>query len=183
MKEKTVKDLMLSLDEYATVSADSTIQEALMVLDKAQLGLTYNRHHHRAVLVLDENKNVIGKLSHWAVLRSLEPKFLKTDDLESLSRAGLTQDFIETLKEGFSVFTTNFRQMCDDSARIKVKDALVPLGEAIDEESPLTKAIQKLVQNHAQSMLVTRQGEVVGILRLSDVFEEVAELIKEAGNK
>ncbi len=35
-----------------------------------------------------------------------------------------------------------------------------------------------MLGSRAQSLLVTRGGEVVGILRLSDVFEEVADMIR-----
>ena len=90
MDSKIVKDLMLSLDEYATIYQGSTIQEALTALTESQLGLTDDRHFHRAVLVLDESGKVVGKLSHWAILRSLEPKYLDNDDVLSLSRTGLT---------------------------------------------------------------------------------------------
>ena len=178
MEEKRVRDLMLSLNEYATIGAESTIQEALVALTKAQLGLTHDRHQHRAVLVLDQNGNVVGKLSHWAILRSLEPKFLKHDDVASLSRTGLTDEFIQSMQNSFSVFTGSLTQMCRYAARIKAKDAMVPLGESIDEDAPLTEAIRKLVMKHIQSLPVTRDGNVVGILRLTDVFEEVADMIR-----
>jgi CBS domain-containing protein len=177
MEEKRVRDLMLALDEYATIGADKTIREALEALSQSQLGLTQDRHHHRAVLVLDEKGKVLGKLTHWAILRALEPKFLKTDDLASLSRAGLTEEFIATMEEGISMFTGSLEQMCRYAGRIKARDAMVPVGESIDEEAPLTEAIRMLAMTHVQSLPVTRGDQVVGILRLSDVFQEVAATI------
>ena len=53
--ERPVGEVMLLLEEYATVAADATVEDALIALDKAQLGLTYDRHHHRAVLVLEHD--------------------------------------------------------------------------------------------------------------------------------
>ena len=177
MKEKRVRDLMLSLDEYATVEADKTIKEALDALSQAQLGLTEDRLRHRAVLVLDKDGRVLGKLSHWAILRALEPKFLKTDDVASLSRAGLTEEFIATMQQGFSMFTGSLEQLCRYAAQIKAKDAMVTVGESIDESASLTEAIRMLTMKHVQSLPVTRGEQVVGILRLSDVFQEIAETI------
>lgn len=181
MEEKRVRDLMLPLNEYATIGAESTIREALEALSKAQLGLTHDRHYHRAVLVLDQNGNVVGKLSHWAILRALEPKFLKHDDVASLSRVGLTDEFIQSMKETFSLFTGSLEQMCRYAARLKAKDAMVPVGESIDENTLLTEAIHQMVLKRIQSLPVTRQNEVVGLLRLTDVFEEVAKIIR-SGN-
>lgn len=178
METKKVKDIMLSLQEYATVSFDATIYEALIALSKSQMGLTYDRHHHRAVLVLDEDGHVIGKLSHWAILRSLEPKFFQNADQEILFRSGLSHDFIQRLRDNFSMLSTNLNFMCKEAAKIKVKDAMVPINESIDEEAFLTEAIRLMVLSHCQSMLVIRGKAVVGILRMSDVFEEVADIIR-----
>ena len=45
MDRKRVGDLMLSLDEYATVPAEATIREALLALDKAVPRLDAVAHH------------------------------------------------------------------------------------------------------------------------------------------
>ncbi len=178
MEEKKVKDLMLSLDEYATVSYNATILEALAALSNAQMGLDNNRHHHRAVLALDDNGKVVGKLSHWAIIRSLEPKLLKEKDIQSLARAGLKADFIRRLTSNLALFTGNLSRMCQDAAKIRVRDAMIPIDECIDENAPITDAIHMLVMTHDYSTLVTRAGDVIGILRLADVFEEVADIIR-----
>lgn len=178
MEEKKVKDLMLSLSEYATVSREATILEALAALSKAQMGLDNDRYHHRAVLALDENDKVVGKLSHWAIIRSLEPKLLCEKDVQSLARAGLKADFIQRLTSNLSLFTGNFSRMCKDAANIKVGDAMIPIDSGIDENAPITDAIHMLVMTHDYSTMVTRKGDVIGILRLADVFEEVADIIR-----
>ncbi len=178
MGETRVKDLTLPLSEYATISGERTIQDALQVLNKAQLGLTYDRHHHRAVLVLDESDDVVGKLSHWAILRKLEPKYLNTEDLSALSRANFTADYMSELEEGLTGFLGSLSALCKRASGIKAKDAMVPLGESIDENESLVAAIHHLVEFHAQSIMVTRKGKMVGILRLSDVFQEVADMIR-----
>lgn len=181
MGDKKVKDIMLPLSEYATVSGEQTLQDALKALDKAQLGLTNNRHHHRAVLVLNETGDVIGKLGHWAILRRLEPKFLNTADLSVLSKANFSTDQITDLEDSLTGFSASLSALCKRAAGVKAKDAMVPVAESIDEDESLVAAIHQLVVSHVQSLLVTRNRAIVGILRLSDVFEEVANLIREEG--
>jgi CBS domain-containing protein len=176
--DKLVKDIMLSLDQYATVPGEATLREALQALDRAQLGLTQDRHYHRAILVMDRKNRIVGKLSHWAILRALEPRLLKRDDLTSLSRAGLSADFIEAMQHDLSSITGSLKQMCRTAASIKAKDAMVPLGESVDENERLIVAIHGMVLHHVQSMLVSRDDDIVGILRLTDVFEEVANSIR-----
>lgn len=181
MGEKTVKEVMLSLDEYATVYRGCTIQDALVALSKAQLGLTYDRHHHRAVLVLESTGEVIGKLTHWAILRKLEPELLQQADLSSLARAGLADGFIVELQQRVSQAHSSLERMCRLAAKISVEEAMVPVGEHIAEDAPLTEAISRMVAERCQSLLVVGDDRVTGILRISDVFEEVADLIREAG--
>jgi CBS domain-containing protein len=179
MDTKTVGDVMLLLDEYATIASGCTIREALVALSKAQLGLTYDRHQHRAVLVLDESGAVIGKLSHWGILRSLEPELLRGDDLASLDRAGLSADFIGRLKHPTPMFGGSLDRMCRTAARVRVEDAMAPVTESVSKEAPLSEAIRRFVALHAQFLLVQERGKVIGVLRLSDVFEEVADRIRE----
>ena len=169
---------MQSLDEYATISCKCTIREALVALNTAQLGLTPDRHHHRAVLVLDGWGNVVGKLTHWAILRSLEPDLLQNEDLASLDRAGLSAEFVHRLKNEARMFSGSIARTCAAAGRVRVEDAMVPVGESISEDAPLTEAIQRFVLLHSQSLLVRSDERVVGILRLSDVFEEVANQIR-----
>lgn len=177
MDRKLVKDLMLPLSDYATIGSDRTIREALAALSKAQLGLTNDRHHHRAVLVLDDKRAVVGKLTHWAMLRSLQPRVFNDADYATLFRSGLSVDFIQSVASHHPV-RGSFRHMCRLAGEVKVRDAMVPVKESVAEDAPLVSAIGQMTGEHVQSLLVTRGGVVVGILRLSDVFEEVADLIR-----
>lgn len=180
MEEKKVKDVMLPIEEYATIPAGSTVQEALVALNKAQLGLTYDRHHHRAILVLDPEGDVVGKLTHLSILGSLQPHLLGNDDMQFLDRAGLTLEFVESMEESYRHMNTSLEGLCARAGQLGVEDAMVPTYESIDEEATLAEAIGRAVSAHVQSMLVTRHGKVAGILRTSDVFEEVADLIRGA---
>ena len=51
-------------------------------------------------------------------------------------------------------------------------------GEYIDENATLGEATHQLVAYPYHSLLVTSGEEVVGILRLSDVFTKICDLIK-----
>jgi CBS domain-containing protein len=176
--EKTVRDLMLPLAEYAAVPAEASLREALLSLQRAQAGVE-GRHRHRAVLVMDANGRVIGKVTHWSFLKSLEPKLLQEGDIAALHRAGLSPEFIQGMVRGLPEPVDSLAGLCRMAARIRAKDAMVPVRESIEEGAPLTEAIRYLVLTHAQSTLVTRDGEVVGILRLTDVFDEMAGRVRE----
>ena len=52
-------------------------------------------------------------------------------------------------------------------------------GEYVSEGASLDVAIHQLIMGHHQSLLVTRGGKIVGILRLTDVFAVVFHRMKE----
>ncbi len=61
MKTIKVKDWMVPLDEYATISEDATLHEAVLALEGAKERFDVKGCRHRAVLVLEKNGRVIGK--------------------------------------------------------------------------------------------------------------------------
>ncbi len=62
MNKATVKELMVPLGEYPTVSEDATVYEAVSALEKAQEEFDKTRYRHRAILVHDGKKRIVGIL-------------------------------------------------------------------------------------------------------------------------
>ena len=182
MKTIAVKDLMVPLEEYATVSQEATLYEAVMALEKAHERLDRERYLylHRAILVYDENNKIIGKISQLDALRALEPKYGAMGDPGTLSRAGFSPHFLRSMLEQYSLFEEPLKDACNTAAKIKVKEFMYTPGEGeyIEEDASLGHAIHHLVMGHHQSLLVTRGEEIVGILRLTDVFKEVFRVMK-----
>jgi CBS domain-containing protein len=171
----TVKDLMVPLEEYATVNENATLYEAVEALEKAQelLDRTIYQYLHRAIIVLDNNNHVVGKISQLDVLRALEPKYKEMGDTRRLSLAGFSSDFIESLMARYNLCEIPFTQMCARAADMKVKDFMYTLseGEYVGADNSLCEAIHMLVMGQHQSLLVTKEEKIIGVLRLTDVFK------------
>jgi CBS domain containing-hemolysin-like protein len=62
----------------------------------------------------------------------------------------------------------------------KIKDFMyTPTeGEFVEQDASLDEAIHQLIMGHHHSLLVTRDKEIVGILRLKDMFSEIYQGIK-----
>ena len=73
MKTIAVKDLMVPLAEYATVSEEATLYDAVLALEKAQEAFDPKKQRHRAVLVFDKKNRIVGKLGQPDILRALGP--------------------------------------------------------------------------------------------------------------
>lgn len=180
MKSIKVKDLMVSLADYASVSQGATLYEAVVALDEAQKRLHRDRHPHRAVLVLDDEGQAIGKLSQWDFIRALEPRYNEIVDFSSLVRLGFSSHFIRSMVKDQGLWQRPLENLCQRASQIKVKDVMyTPAeGEYVQEDATLEEAIHQLVIGRHQSLLVTRGASVVGVLRLSDVFSEICATMK-----
>lgn len=180
MKTIIVKELMVPLSEYATVSEEATMQEAVLELERAQKAFDPKRHSHRAILVLGKDGNVVGKISQLDVLRSLEPRYKDMGADEHLSRAGFSQEFLKDMLDKFSLWQEPLTDICRKAAKIGVKSIMYRPSEDeyVDEETTLNEAIHRMIMGHHHSLLVTRGDEIAGVLRLVDLFAEVCERIK-----
>ena len=178
----TVKELMVPLEEYATVSEEATLHDAVIALEEAQENLDRTRYKylHRAILVLDKSQNVVGKISQLDILRALEPKYEKVVDARALSRAGLSPEFLKSMLEEQDLWAQPLKDICARAARVKIRDFMYTpaAGEYVDGNVSLQEAIHMLVMGHHHSLLVTEGGKIVGMLRLTDVFVSVFDLIQ-----
>ena len=182
MKSKTVKEFMVPIDEYATVGEDATMIDAVMALENAQMEFDQTRYRHRAVLVLDENNHVIGKISQHDVIKALEPRYQKSSLREqgALSRFGLSDFFMNAALKEYSFWEEPLHNLCEKAAELKVKDFMhMPSqGEFVEENATMNEAIHRLILGEHHSLLITRGKEIVGVLRVVDVFEMVSNELK-----
>ena len=179
MDKLTVKDLMVPLSGYATVSEDATLSEAVKALKNVQKNFDQTRDRHRAILITDKNNRIVGKLSQLDVIRALEPKYLKIDDPQSLSRFGFSQDYLKYTLNEHHLWENALDDICKKAVKIIVKTIMYSPaeGEYVKEDSLLNEAIHQLIMGRHQSLLVTRGEDIVGILRLTDVFREISDKI------
>jgi CBS domain-containing protein len=183
VKSYTVKDLMVPLSEYATVSEDATLYEAVLALEAAQEKFEdkHTRYRHRAILILDKAGNVVGKLGQLDVLKALEPKYQGMAAGEGSHRFGFSKQFMKTMLEDYHLFANPLNDICRKAGEQNVKNFMyTPTeGEYVAEDASLDVAIHQLIMGHHQSLLVTRDQKIVGILRLTDVFAAVFHKMKD----
>ena len=180
MKTITVKELMVPLKEYATVSKDATLRDAVLALEKAQMTLDPSRHKHRAILVLDESGRVVSKITMKQILIALEPNYGKVEGTGVLKKSGYSPDLIRSMLDNNALWTEPLQFFSERAAKLKVGELIQAPSEDeyIEENATLGEAIHQLIMYPFLSLLVTSGESVVGILRLSDVFTKVCDIIK-----
>lgn len=182
MKSYLVKDLMVPLSEYATAPEDATLYEAVIALEEAQQKFDGSRYRHRAILVLNKEGKVIGKIAQVDVLEALEPRYAEIMTRQNgLASYGFSRKFMKEMLASYNLWDSPLKDICKKAVDIKVSSFMyTPTeGEYVGEEATLDEAIHQLVLGRHQSLLVTRGDEITGILRLTDVFEVIFGMTKE----
>jgi len=182
VKSFSIKDLMVPVSEYATVSKDGTLFDAVTALEKAQAEFDSTRYRHRAILVMGETGKVVGKMSQLDVLRALEPKYKEMlGENQTHHRIGFTKTFMKSVLNQYKMWGTPLSDLCRKAGESRIAAFMnTPTeGEYIDESATLDEAIHQLVMGNYQSLLVTLGQEIIGILRLTDVFAAVFHAMKE----
>ncbi len=180
MHSITVKDLMVPLAEYATVSEKANLFEAVSALEQAQAHFDSKKYRHRAVLVLSDTGKVVGKLSQLDALKALEPKYSEFSS-KGAAAIGFSKQFILSIMKGHDMWNRPLTDICKKAMDIRVKNIMYTPseGEFVEENATLDQAIHQLVIGHHQSLLVTRGKKITGILRLTDVFVAVFHEMKQ----
>jgi len=73
MEEKHVTDLMIPIENYAVVSEDATIGDALRVMSEMSEKLSGKQYKHQAIQVQDAKGNIVGRLTQADISRAWSP--------------------------------------------------------------------------------------------------------------
>ncbi len=98
-----------------------------------------------------------------------------------LERSGFSPDLIKSMLEDNALWAKPLQFVRERATELKVGDFIQTPSDSeyIDENAPLGEAAHQLIVQPHLSLLVTSGDKVVGILRLSDVFSKVCDIIKD----
>jgi len=187
VKNYLVKDLMVPISEYATVVLGTPLIEAIHVLERAQEAYTISKYQHRAIIVLNQDGHVVGKISQLRALKAIETEFDFTDQIEEIRKFKFSENYVAQLRDKYRSREKIIKEeTLREVAAKKVEEFMqMPTpGEFVSEDCNLDTAIHRLIAGTHLSLLVTRGEQIIGILRISDVFAAVFhEMMTIAENK
>jgi CBS domain-containing protein len=107
----------------------------------------------------------MGMLTLRDMIKGLEPKFLRTTSLVKMdpSLAVLMGDHLGP-------------DMRDASQR-PVSEVMSPIQVTVDAHAPMGKALYLMIKENVGLMPVIQDNKVAGMIRLSDLFNEVAKVV------
>jgi CBS domain-containing protein len=155
--EPLVRDLMNH--DIQTIAADATIEEAverLSELDRREPGEAVEA---QSLLVVDSEGKLKGLLAMLDILIAIEPPFMReAEHLAALTWDGLFDDLVH------------------QSENRTVAEAMVPVEklEVVEPDDRLMKVVELMARERQRRLPVVDEGRLIGIVRLYDVFHEVA---------
>jgi CBS-domain-containing membrane protein len=180
MKTIKVKTIMVPVADYAVVQEFASLAEALIALENEHKSHNGGPYRHQSLVVVDANQRVVGRISQIDIMRALEPKYKEIGDSRKFGLSGLTSKMLVTIRESFSLYEWPIETIPDVIAAINVADFMqVPTeGEFVEETDTLNIAMHRIVMGQHHSLLVTKEKRIVGILRSTDVFNALYNLIE-----
>lgn len=177
-----VRELMLTSAKCGHISQDVTIREAIPMLERSCDGPRDGGEllNYGALLVLNKDNVVAGKLSPTEIVMSMDPNYHSQrgpDPIAHTATAGLTPALLKSLTQDLPSRWELFEQICQHVLDLKVKDCMCTprSSECVLESETLEEAIHKFARGNHHSLLVTSGEKIVGILRLSDVFQQLTQ--------
>lgn len=165
---KKAGSLKIDLFDYPHIPYWFTLKQATGIIKKSMIN-SNKCFHPLAILVFDEKYNLMGTLTLKDILRGLEPDFM--------SPTSKAQGYAESVESLSIVWDSLFTEKSKSLAEKPVSDVMAPVKGCVSSDDPVTKAAYLMVHQDTMLLPVIDGGKITGIIRMKDVFEEIAKAV------
>jgi CBS domain-containing protein len=177
--ETKVKDVMIPLKDYAAVNVNGSLKDAAIGLRKlycqTEIGVCTEAGHRNAV-VLDDNGTLVGMIDFRSILRVFIPE-IAGGITEKLKLLGVSVAFAEAGAEELDEKNLNLRARVVKNAQVPIKEVMLKVKGTIEADADLLEALKKIHQNKITVLPVFEGKTLVGVVRDSDIFLNVASIL------
>ena len=166
---KKVADLMIRLEDYPHIPYWYTLRQAMAIVREAAIKFE-GTFEPRSVLVFDEKYHLLGILTLPDIIRGLTPKLLQ-------GAMGKLQDAFDLDSVLSDLEADLTGPQVKEASQTPVSEVMSPIKATVDVGDTLAKAIFLMVKEEVSRMPVMQEQKVVGIIRLSDLFQEVSDFV------
>ncbi|GAB6057450.1 CBS domain-containing protein [Desulfonatronum parangueonense] len=177
MYKLTIRNLMKSVEEFSRISVQATFMEAMEMLRRSQEAFQAGKQKQRILLVEDQNGVILGKLSPMDLVRGLEPKYDKIDNIQEQILYGVPH-IVQSMKDDFRLWHEPLADMCRKAKQITIESFLnkPDLNHTVSIDDELDKAFHLFVTTRHDSLYVMDGERIIGLLRFSDVYNAIREV-------
>ncbi len=170
MESKIAGELMIPLNKYPHIPYWFSMRHAIAELTHSQLEIDGVQSLPRAVLVFDDEYNLMGLVRRRDIMKGFEPENFFGSEAhysQHLFEAKQDPDLLEMSSE-------RLHKSIEERAEQTVSAIMTPIKATVDYNDHLFKIIYEM--NHYQiSMLpVIKDDAVVGVIRTVEVISQIA---------
>jgi predicted transcriptional regulator len=176
LTRKTVRDPMVPLAEYPVVRTDDSLSKAVLRLGKEYLEPSAEVRH-RTILVVDDNRRLVGILDFKTILDALIPGRVAElgEKLDSiLKQAAFAEAGLQSLED----VTQDFNEKVLALAKAVMQEVMLKIRGTIQADDNLLTAIRIKCRNEVTVLPVYDGDKLAGVLRDVDLFLAVADVLR-----
>lgn len=166
--------IMVPIENYPRISFKSNLNQAVHKLEKATLEAHGKTSLPRALLVYDNQEQILGIVRRRDILSGLEPKFMCT--MANIHQKELYNIEVDADLANFS--SEKIGEAMKAQSEILISEVMKPIVATVEHDDHLAKVIYEMLSHDVNLLLVKRDGRIIGVVRSIDVFREVADLLR-----
>ena len=171
---KTVGEIMVPLEQYPCVRDNTTLREAVDVIESAQIELRQRKSLPRGLMVYDEIDVFVGYARRRDIMQGLEPKSLVSRPLEYRKKL-----FDVAVDPNLSELSwDHVVKGIREQGEKPIREVMRPIEALLEADDHVIKAMYEMVTLDVSPIPVLKDGQVVGVVRTVDVFHELALLLR-----
>jgi len=172
-REKTAAEIMIPIEDYTNVQADSTVREGIEKLkDSYEKFLSTGKimeSGHRAIMVFDGDK-VVGVLNMQKLLGAVRPEYL------SAPKPSMAESMQFSPMFWSGLFLTQVKKLKNR----KIREIMSDCPPIVAGDANLMDVVDKMHSDNRRRVVVEENGKVVGVIREQELFYEISKIILDA---
>jgi Mg/Co/Ni transporter MgtE len=173
METKTAGELMIPLDEYPHIPYWFTVRQAIALIQHSELEIGGKKSLARAVLVFDEEYQLLGMIRRRDIIRGIDPKTIlgnSDDNPQSPFSVEIDPNLLE-------ISYDKLVNVLKEQAEKPVSEVMIPIDHAVEQDDHLLKIMFEMNHHNFSMMPVTKDGAVVGVIRTVEVISELSKIL------
>lgn len=171
VKEKVVKDVMFDVFGYPHIPYWFTTKNAMDIIRKSFLE-SESCIRPMAVLVFDQQYNLMGLVTIRNILMALEPKTIKTVTIKDADVSALDEDGLLNFES--KMFYEEMKRLAEKP----VNEIMTPVKTFVSPDDSVIKAAFLMLRHNITILPVLEDAKkLVGVVRLTDVFKEICHIV------
>ena len=172
---KTVGEIMVPLEQFPSVRDNTSLREAIEVIEQSQINHHGRKSLPRVLFVYDEIGVYVGYVRRRDIMRGLEPPSLVAQPLKYRKKLFDVEIDPNLSELSFDHVVKGIREQ----GNRPVSDVMRPIEATIEADDHVIKAVYEMVSLDVSPIPVLKDGHVVGFVRTVEVFRELASILRD----